>query len=136
MYEKEEAPSIEFYTTNLEDCQQAAYTEVDQIEKNLIGEWQLIGFGCGECVPSSVRPEATLVFTENKGTLDLKYGEEDTLLEFSWSIELFNAGTEDIGFRLKTEPAHFALDMDVYCENYMYFNDTIIDGLFLFYEKQ
>ena len=119
-----------------ENCRAEAYSDSLQIAENLVGNWELVGYGCGFCIPHDP-PMAELTLGKNTGVLELtNYGEADTLHTFQWELERYNIGTESVGFRFRATPSQFTLHMRNFCKDYMFFDDSPVDGLFMLYEKQ
>jgi len=119
-----------------ETCRTEALTDSLTIAQNLVGDWKLVGYGCGHCVPHEA-PKVELNLTENTGILELSNaGVDDTLHAFEWTLERYNIGTESVGFRFKASPSHYALHMDFFCQQYMFFDDTPLDGQFMLFQKR
>lgn len=136
----------EGYRPIIEECRTNNLSDSTFIAKNLIGEWELVAYYCGGCLTDQIEtldwglgPSATIQLTESKGTLDYKYDEKETILEFDW--ELKSAGenwrwdTLAI-FYFSAEPRHDALGMYIFCDNYMYLDFSGVDGGLYLYEKQ
>ena len=113
--------------TVLKECSKNQLKSKDEITKNLIGEWKLVAYGCGFCVPIE-EPKATLKMDESTGILDLEYGGiDDTLMTFDWILE---------DTKFITTPSHFALQIKTFCEDYMLFDNRASDGIMMIYQKQ
>jgi hypothetical protein len=117
-------------------CQTNAYEDSLQIAKNLVGDWKLVGYGCGFCAPHEA-PKVTLTLTPNTGILDLSNaGVDDTLHTFEWNLARFNIDTQSVRFRFNATPHHYALSMNHFCEEYMFFDNMPLDGQFMLFQKQ
>lgn len=123
--------------TALENCRADVIPEASNIADNLIGEWKLVGYGCGFCGPHTP-PEAYIALTETKGILTFKDDfDGDTLLTFDWRLEqITNTLEEKATYRFKTEPSHYALNMDIFCDAFMFFDERPFDGSLFLYQKQ
>ena len=123
----------------IEDCSKEAITDSLAIAENLIGEWKLIATGCGECFIPETIPNGMLTFTKNKGTLDFAYKDleiDDVQFTFDWRLKRLDAANEE-GYKLEATPdTHIALNVDGFCQNYIYFNDADFDGLLMIFERQ
>lgn len=135
--------SEEYYSI-IEKCRANTISDSVAIRANLIGEWKLIAFRCGGCLAEPVEildwgigPDVTLELTQDKGTLDFKYNETETLLAFDWDLKPTDQRWDTLStFYLSVEPAHKALKMYIYCDKYIYFNYAPVDGHLYLYEKQ
>ena len=47
-----------------------------------------------------------------------------------------NTLEEKATYRFKTEPFHYALNMDIFCEEFMFFDERPFDGSLFLYQKQ
>lgn len=115
-------------------CTEEAFTSIDEIKSNLIGEWELIGHGEG-WIPTISQPCGYITFTEEAFEFDFNDGHTDTLILQSWDIEQVDwiGGTY---FRLKTEPNYFhSLFATQFCSQYFYGDATPRDGNMYLYEK-
>lgn len=128
---------IEEVSPVLEDCRNSLLSEATEIAENLVGKWKLVGYGCGFCAPHTP-PEAHLVLTETKGLLTYKDAfDGDTLLTFDWRLEqIMNTLEENATYRFKTEPSHYVLNMDIFCAEFMFFDERPFDGSLFLYQKQ
>lgn len=118
----------------LTECSENLLTSKTDIEKNLLGEWELIGHGEG-WFPTPSQPCGHLTISPDQliwkwQTIDL-----DTVATFSWEIEEFTQGSTK-HFRLMTTPSQGeGLFMSQFCQNYMYDDATPVDGNMYLYEK-
>ena len=121
----------------IEDCRNNAIIDSSEIAKNLIGDWKLVGYDCGLCVPHTP-PEAFIQINETKGLLIYKdeiYG--DTILAFDWWLEPRINNIDGNRFYIfKTEPFDHALTLGIFCSEFMFFDNTGVDGLLMLYQKQ
>lgn len=115
----------------MQECSDNKYTSKDDIEDNLVGEWKLIGHGQGWSYTPS-QPCAYLVITEDELTFKFENAQIDTMTIHTWEI-IENSNNS---FHLNLTPfAEIELAIDVFSEDYMYFNDTPLDGNMYLYEK-
>ena len=120
----------------IQSCQQNALDSEEEIAQNLIGKWKQIGYGCGFCAPHE-EPKSSIEFSEESGILTIEDDfEGKQIISFTWKIiegtNLFGDST----FQLSTKPSHYALNMDIFCDQYMAFDHTPVDGqMFLFNKK-
>lgn len=121
----------------LENCRDNILPEASEIAANLVGDWKLVGYGCGFCGPHTP-PEATLRLTETSGILAYRDDfDGDTLLAFDWRLEqITNTLEEKATYRFKTEPNHYALNMDIFCSEFIFFDERPFDGQLMLYQKQ
>lgn len=117
----------------MNECIIKALASREDIERNLIGEWQLVGHGEGWFV-SVPEPCGYLTFSEDQLILDITSTYRDTVSSHEWMIEEVK---DDLGskFNLKIEPFAHELAITVFCESYMYGNFTPVDGNMYLYEK-
>ncbi len=121
--------------TIMNGCTNNALTSKTDIEKNLIGEWELIGHGEG-WVPKVSQPCGYLIIEEEELTLQFTSGYVDTVMTHSWEIEEIqrNQGTL---FSLNLLSDHFVhqLYINQFCDEYMYGDGTPSDGNMYLYQK-
>lgn len=124
--------------TIMDDCYSKAYQDSSTIAANLIGNWTLIDYNCGLCPPPVVVPEASVVFSNGSGTLTFKENPSDPIskLNFTWSLERIPLSSDPSSlFRLETDPTDVLLTAEVFCEDFLFVNQTAFDGVLLLYEK-
>lgn len=121
----------------LEGCRNDVISEIAAISKNLVGDWKLVGYGCGFC-GEHTPPEAYIVLTDTKGILTFDDAfDGDTVLTFEWYLEEITSTLEEKAtYRFKTAPSHYALNMDIFCEEFMFFDERPFDGNLMLYQKQ
>ncbi len=123
--------------TIMETCLMDSWTSKTQIESNLIGEWRLIGHGEGWNTAVE-EPSSKVVIEENQ--LELQFNREDTEYKSShtWTIEAFDwPNNQGQYFKLILDPLpQFHWSMQVFCEQYMYQDDTPLDGNMYLYRKE
>jgi hypothetical protein len=115
----------------LQQCAEDTYTDEAKITSNLIGNWTLIAYGCGFCAPVENEPIINLSFAPTTGTAIV----DGETINFSWKIEKTTNIFNEPVFGLSTTPAHYALAMNYFCDDYMYFDHRPVDGLMLLYKK-
>jgi len=100
----------------MNECSSNLLTSKSEIERNLIGEWKLVGHAEG-WLP----------------IFEFKNAETDTVTTHSWEIEAINS-TGD--FRLNILPEYVeGLFVTQFCTNFMYGDATPSDGNMYLYEK-
>ncbi|MBX2817985.1 MAG: hypothetical protein KTR24_18400 [Saprospiraceae bacterium] len=122
----------------MEACQDDAYSTVDQIERNLLGEWRLIGYGCGFCAPHTP-PSIQLYFAQNgTGVLRSRHDQDpEEMLDFTWEIDEGALGLTKFGANfIRSEPNDYRISATVMCDRYMWFDITAVDGHMFLYAKQ
>ncbi len=129
--------SLEETMPILEDCLNNSNLDTLAIKENLIGDWKLVGYGCGFCQPHTP-PEAFLQINQNKGVLIFKdEALGDKVLTFDWWLEQrINNIDGNAFYTFKTEPFDHALQMNVFCSEFMFFDHRPSDGLLMLYQKQ
>ncbi|MEM6379476.1 MAG: hypothetical protein AAF705_14805 [Bacteroidota bacterium] len=119
----------------LEDCQNESITTIKQIEENLIGKWELVGYACGNCIDGSA-PSASIHFQPGGGEYQFDDGFESIDQGFTWRIEETRNLFGETILALSTNPRLPGLAAEVFCRNYMTYNNTPVDGPLLIYAKQ
>lgn len=116
----------------MDECLKNAFTSKESIEKNLIGKWELVGFGHG-WLPTISQPCSSITVTENKLVLKFINSSVDTVSTHSWEVV---AAKNDEYFSLKTSPQLVGgISICVFCEDYMYCDATPFDGNMYLYKK-
>jgi len=112
-------------------------SDEEEIKANLIGEWKLIEYRCGFCIPSDPLPTATIVFLETTGVLtyDDEFQDEE-VVNFTWNLEEVSPSNDPFYFKLKTDPLHRSLNIEIFSDQYMMFDHTPLDGEMMLFEKQ
>ena len=119
--------------TLMDECRANAFTSKTEIENNLIGEWELIGYGDG-WFPFTSQPCAYLTFTEQELKFEIENFFLDTTFLLNWEIETLD--TTGTFYRLKTsEPTKVGLFIGTFCESYMFGDATARDGHMHLYQK-
>lgn len=119
----------------LEDCQSQALSTRKQIEENLIGSWELVGYACGNCIDGEA-PTASIRFQVDGGHYQYEDEFEQIDASFTWRIEERTNLFGDTVLSLTTDPIFSGLFADVFCQSYMTYNWTPVDGPLLIYAKQ
>lgn len=118
----------------MDECAASTLVTKDQIEQNLIGEWQLVGHGTGWLSGES-QPCGYIKIVDNELTFRFESSYIDTTVLLLWELETLPRGTEPY-FRLKVTPDVFdGLYIDHFCEDYMFGDGTPFDGNMYLYEK-
>lgn len=116
----------------MNECSSNLLTSKSEIERNLIGEWKLVGHAEG-WLPTISQPCAYLTFSKEELIFEFKNAETDTVTTHSWEIEAINS-TGD--FRLNILPEYVeGLFVTQFCTNFMYGDATPSDGNMYLYEK-
>ena len=117
----------------MDDCRENLFTTGEDIRSNLIGDWKIIGYGCGFCAPHNP-PNMEITFEESSGEFEFVSENDQQQFSFTWNIQLSTSpGTS--GFLLSTTPDHFSLSFDNFCPDFMYFDHTSFDGLMILMKK-
>ncbi len=117
------------------NCFESRISNQDDIKKLILGKWTLAGYACGFCAPHTT-PSAKLEFKGSTGILEFEDDFEGKIeIKFSWKLELIEDFNGNKGYKLITNPFHYALPVNQFCESYMYFNHTPVDGHMFIYRK-
>lgn len=126
----------------MENCQNNAIVDSAEIAKHLIGDWKLIGYDCVLCPPHPPS-EGVLQISESKAVLILK--DElagNSIMTFDWYLDkvMYNLDGTDTTivyyrFRAEQYPYHFALRMNTYCSDYMFYESGIDGVQLMLYQK-
>ena len=118
----------------MDDCLKNAFTDKEEIEKHLVGEWILVGHGEG-WVFSVPQPCSQLNFTASTVEVQYNDGFIDTSLVTTWEVKS----------NVKAEPFNHNVQIagnsvvffyfDIICDNYMYYDATPVDGNMYLFEK-
>jgi hypothetical protein len=115
----------------MNECFENRFMTRQQIEDNLIGEWNLVGHGEG-WLPKYSQPCANIIIKSDELIFDFEDGFIDTISTHQWSIKETNSGE----FFLEAEPISFYLNFSTFCEEYIFLNHTPSDGNMYLYQKQ
>jgi len=127
--------AIDDYERSLmEGCTESKLTSKESIEANIIGEWELFGFGHGWSHSIS-QPCGYITISEEELVLDFHNDQIDTVTTYAWEVEeIMLHGRPE--FRLSTDVLSFgALDLNQFCDDYMYRDHTPLDGLMYLYKR-
>lgn len=114
----------------MNECFENRFMTGQQIEDNLIGEWDLVGHGEG-WLPKFSQPCANITFTSNSLIFDYEDEFTDTITTHQWVIKESNNGA----YFLEVEPSSYLLTFGTFCEDYFFFNSTPFDGNMYLYQK-
>lgn len=118
--------------TIMTDCLASRITDLQLLEENLIGSWDLIGHGEGWLANVS-EPCSTLEITEDELFLSFQNEWIDTSSVHEWSLETGFANN----YILQLDPVSVVgLTLDVHCEDYMYLDHTPSDGNMYLYKRR
>lgn len=114
------------------ECRESELRSPEEITANLIGTWDLIGFGHGWfwTVP---QPCSQIVFEEDMLTLRVIDSWRDTTITTGWEILLSTNGSPYISYDEDT-PSE-GLRFRTFCDNYIFYDSTPVDGNMYLYEK-
>jgi len=118
----------------LDACSAALLVDSLSIAENLVGSWNLVGYGCGGCVPTT-EVNVALTFTDTSGVAAYQDDVFGETIGFTWDIQRALYGTDTI-FVLVTEPERAYTYMSFFCEGFMYRNGVANDGAMFLYQKQ
>lgn len=133
---KTEILTIEDQMAVIEECQNSRIESVSGIKSNLVGNWELVGYRCGFCANQDNDPVSTINFTAQSGEIFYKDSYIDTTFRFDWSIV---DGMTILGEKthvLATEPQFYVLRFELFCEDFISFDYTPLDGPMFLFEKK
>lgn len=121
----------DFERNTIEDCFKNKLENKEEIEKNLIGKWDLVGAakGWGFLTKNTC---TQLWFTEEEVSVFIKTETIDTVTTHLWEI-MENKNTTRNAFYLKTEPSNVVFTY--FCEDFMFYDATPVDGDMQIYQK-
>ena len=108
-------------------------TTKSEIENNLIGEWELIGYGNGWS-PTISKPCISIKISQNNLLIDFADSNSSSISDHAWEIIETATSTGEIHFRLNMEPV-FNIGVSKFCDAYMYGDSTPRDGNMYLFEK-
>jgi len=116
--------------TIMDECYDNRLTSKSEIEQNLIGGWELIGYGTF-WNPNVTMPCVHLEITENEIINTIRNKTLDTTFIYTWQIKEYNHSNRNY-FKLETEPNHLSQTY-VFCSDYMFYNLVPADlSMYLF----
>ena len=121
-------------STIMNECFENSLTSKTDIENNLIGKWNLIGYGQ---TLFQDNPQPNITLNLNDSIIVFENQTANIVDTLQWEIEEISTGNKQ-SFLLKTEGNYIELGIQVFCKNYMYLqtlalNSTI--GYTYIYEK-
>ena len=118
----------------MNECLKDAFTKREDIEKNLIGEWELVGHGEG-WVATVSQPCGYLIFSESTVEVSFNDGSTDTTFSSEWALTT-TPGEAPLNNLLSFgAEAKVNFYFNVFCEDYMYTDNTPVDGNMYLFEK-
>lgn len=119
----------------MDDCVENAFESVDDIEANLIGNWELAGFGHGWFANTS-NPCAYIQIGQDELTFKFESAWLDTLVALDWNIQeiVWPSNPPRRSFLLETDHVQ-GLSIEIFCEDYMFVDHTPTDGNMYLYQK-
>jgi hypothetical protein len=116
----------------LDNCEASKLTSKNDIEANLIGEWELVGHGEG-WVATFSQPCSYITITDDELIFDYHDNFLDTITTHQWSVkELPN---QNFTIELTPDQVSSAISLTVFCNEYMFSNATPLDGNMYLYQK-
>ena len=116
----------------MKECRENSLSSRESIELNLIGEWELIGSG-NPWFPTTSKPCGYIGITQDELTLEFNNGNINVMSIQPWNIEEVNLNGNE-SFKLSLHPEHYLI-VNQFCENYIYVDDTPLDGGMFLYKK-
>lgn len=124
--------------TKWENCRD--FFDKKTTNEKLVGQWQYIGIGCGECANPGIKPveeNIKIVITSDNKILTYK----DGILIKTSMFELTNKFIDsDKSFYLKTIPVeyenYYTYGTIQFCENMVGFRSSSTDGIDFFFERK
>ncbi len=117
-------------------CRELKLEDVERVRRALPGTWELAHFEWGGWSTGSDRPspEIKITFTNQDGVSFYKDENGIEEIPFTWTVEKV---TQNFFTRivLHTEPFRHELNMDGFCDRFMYIDNRVLDGHLYFYEK-
>lgn len=100
----------------METCRENPLTSVEAIKNNLIGEWELVGFGAGWSAQAT-QPCGYIIFTEDELIYEFENADTKISYQSAWDVEDFGSG----GFSLTPLSGDKeGLVLNQFCEQFMY----------------
>jgi len=124
----------EFEATTIEECNANQLTSKEDIEQNLIGEWELVGQASGWAIPVNM-PCAHIKIEKEELVFTFKNAQIDTVTKHTWKIEEDTRFNEKV-YQLTVEPLTYGLEIHSFCSNFMYYDYIPLDGDMVLYEKK
>lgn len=117
------------------ECNQNLLTSKLEIENNLIGEWELVGYKDGWSSTKS-NPQILMMITSEKITINFESSTLKSTTEHKWVISEEEQQSGQKSFTLDFEPKHAAnIGISAFCEINMYGDATARDGNMYLFEK-
>jgi hypothetical protein len=135
--DSDDEPTPEFFN-KMDDCRTMGITDSATIYQHLIAEWDLVGFACGFCQDPDL-PFGNTIFEEGFGVIHYQGANDDSIMttNFTWRLEKpVNPLESTSAYKLVTDPFHPALNSEIFCPKYMFYNDTPVDGAAYLFEKK
>lgn len=123
----------DFESSAIKQCGANQYKSIESIKQNIIGEWELIGHAVGRAAPIS-KPCAHININKEELVFTFINETVDTVINCNWEIIEDERFGEKV-FRLKVKPSFNALNMHSFCAEYMFEDNTPVDGFMYLYQK-
>jgi len=123
----------------IQGCRSNPISEESVLKLHMVGDWELIAYGCGFCTPHE-DPEININFTSSNGRIMRKYKGEPTEEQlFQWTTftdSIWSPDAEQMipAARVKTEPLIFEIG-GVICQDFMAFDYTPGDAQMIIFKK-
>ncbi len=118
----------------MEACAENAFTSKEEVESNLVGEWELVGHGEG-WLPVISQPCGYILISETELTFQYQDATIDTIYQLEWIIEESDWQGRT-SFALKIPSGNpVGLSAGKFCKQYMYADATPRDGNMYLYKK-
>ena len=114
----------------MESCRESRLLNLEDIQSNIIGTWELIGHGEG-WVPSISQPCASIEISETELRFTFSNANIDISTLHSWEI----IEASPTAYYLQAAPPAEGLYSNIFCEEYMYIDATPADGNMYLYQK-
>ena len=119
----------------ISECDQKLFTTKLEIENNLIGDWELVGYEDGWST-TRPNPQILIMITGEKLTIDFESSTLNSITEHEWEISEVEQTNGQKYFKLDFDPKHAAnIGIGSFCEIYMYGDAIARDGNMYLFEK-
>lgn len=120
----------EMERNTINDCRDNKLETNEEITANLIGEWELVGFG-DAAFSNITQPCGYMVITDEQLIFEFHSEYTDILSKYSWEVE---------NQLLKVDPPNRHLSMTLFCDQFMHgifseFGTFVTDSDQYIYEK-
>lgn len=120
--------------TIMNECRESKITSKSELEDNLIGTWDIIGFGHG-WVWSVSQPCSSISITEDNLTFKFSNDFLDTTIISGWEVTEVSTSSGEIVAEFSIEEGLPWFFINTVCSQYMFGDATPSDGNMHLYEK-